>query len=346
MSLFASRHTNIVAQLDAFDLAHIQMVERPLRHILPSEVRVRVCAASLNYQDLLVARGHCADTVRLPLIPLSDCAGIVVEIGVEVSRFRKGERVAAAPLPNWVSGPFGTEMIAGSLGLASDGVLAKYFICDQRSLVSIPNGLSFEEAAALPSAGLTAWNALFEKGNLKPGQTVLVQGSGGVSVFALQFATAGGARVIALSGSDSKLERLLRLGAAHVINYREQPDWSRAVLELTGGAGVDHVIEIGGAGTFDKSIRSTCVGGSISIIGALSGASGTLDTVPILKKTLQLQGVIAGSVEMFERMNEMIDALHIRPVIDRTFQMQDIAGALRYLESARHVGKVVVTVPY
>jgi NADPH:quinone reductase-like Zn-dependent oxidoreductase len=268
----------------------------------------------------------------------------VVEIGVEVSRFRLGERVAAAPLPNWVSGPLSTEMIARSLGLASDGVLAKYFICDQQSLVSISNGLSFEEAAALPSAGLTAWNALFEKGNLKPGQTVLVQGSGGVSIFALQFAAAGGARVIALSGSDSKLERLLRLGAAHVINYREQPDWSRAVLELTGGAGVDHVVEIGGAGTFEKSIRSTGVGGSISIIGSLTGASGTFDSLAILKKTLQLQGVIAGSVEMFERMNEMIDALHIRPVIDRTFQMQDIAGALRYLESGRHVGKVVVTV--
>jgi NADPH:quinone reductase-like Zn-dependent oxidoreductase len=335
---------NTVAELDAVGLDNIVIVRRALSRLEPSQVRVRVHAASLNHRDLLVIGGYFADRSRLPMVPLSDCAGEVVEVGSDVRRFKIGDRVAAAPLPEWVTGPFSSAMLASALGGAVDGVLAEYFSCDQRALVAISDWLSFEEAATLPCAALTAWNALFEHSDLKPGQTVLVQGSGGVSIFALQFAVAAGARVIATSCSDLKLERLRELGAAHVVNYLRQPDWSRAVLEITNGAGVDHVIETGGAGTLDQSIKATAVGGCISVIGVLTGATGTFDTLPILKKTLRLQGIVVGSVEMFERMVGTIENLDITPVIDRTFDMQDIVAALKYFESGRHVGKVVVRV--
>jgi NADPH:quinone reductase-like Zn-dependent oxidoreductase len=335
---------NTVAQLEAVGPDHIAIVRRALTRLEPSQVRVRVRAASLNHRDLLVIRGHFADQLRLPLVPLSDCAGEVVEIGADVKRFKIGDRVAAAPMPKWVTGPFSSPMLASALGGAADGVLGEYFSCDQRAVVAISDWLSFEEAATLPCAALTAWNALFEQNDLKPGQTLLVQGSGGVSIFALQFAVAAGARVIATSCSDLKLERLRELGATHVVNYRRMPDWSRTVLELTNGAGVDHVIETGGAGTLDQSIKATAVGGCISVIGVLTGATGTFDTLPILKKMLRLQGIVVGSVEMFERMVGTMENLDITPVIDRTFDMQDIAAALKYLESGRHIGKVVVRV--
>jgi NADPH:quinone reductase-like Zn-dependent oxidoreductase len=335
---------NTVVQFDAVGLDNIAIVGRELSRLEPSQVRVRVRAASLNHRDLLVSRGYLADQARLPLVLLSDCAGEVVEVGSDVKRFNIGDRVSAAPLTDWVSGPFSSAMLASALGGAVDGVLGQYFSCDQRALVAISDWFSFEEAATLPCAALTAWNALFEQSDLKPGQTVLVQGTGGVSIFALQFAVAAGARVIATSCSDLKLERLRELGAAHVVNYRQTPDWSRAVLEVTNGAGVDHVIETGGAGTLDQSIKATAVGGCISVIGMLTGASGTFDTLPILKKTLRLQGVVVGSVEMFERMVGTIENLDITPVIDRTFDMQDIVAALKYLESGRHVGKIVVRV--
>jgi NADPH:quinone reductase-like Zn-dependent oxidoreductase len=335
---------NTVAQFDAVGLDNIVIVGRDLSQLEPSQVRVRVHAASLNHRDLLVSRGYLVDQARLPLVPLSDCAGEVVEIGSEVKRFNVGDRVAAAPLTDWVTGPFSSTMLASALGGAVDGVLGQYFSCDQRALVAISDWFSFEQAATLPCAALTAWNALFEQSDLKPGQTVLVQGTGGVSIFALQFAVAAGARVIATSCSDLKLERLRELGATHVVNYRQNPDWSRAVLEVTHGAGVDHIIETGGAGTLDQSIKATAVGGCISVIGMLTGASGTFDTLPILKKTLRLQGVVVGSVEMFERMVGTIENLDIIPVIDRTFDMHDIVAALKYLESGRHVGKIVVRV--
>jgi NADPH:quinone reductase-like Zn-dependent oxidoreductase len=335
---------NVVAQLDAFGLDNVIICARPLQSLAPSALRVRVRAASLNHRDLLIARGQFSPVAPLPLVLLSDCAGEVTAVGCDVHRFKIGDRVVGAPLPAWISGPFTDEMVASALGSRSDGVLGEYFTGDQRSFVSIPHELSFEEAATLPCAALTAWNALFEAGNLKPGKTVLVQGSGGVSIFALQFALAAGARVIATTSSDSKSEGLRQLGAAHVINYRQQIEWSRQVLELTGGSGVDHIIETGGAGTLDQSIKSAAIGGSISVIGMLTGAYGTFDTLPILRKTLSLQGIVAGSVEMLGRMIDTLEALQIKPVIDRTFEMRDIVSALKYLESSGHIGKVVVRV--
>jgi NADPH:quinone reductase-like Zn-dependent oxidoreductase len=335
---------NIVAQLDASGLDNVSLSARPLQSLAPSAIRVRIRAASLNHRDLLIARGQFSPVAPLPLVVLSDCAGEVSALGCDVRRFNIGDRVVGAPLPAWISGPFTDEMMASALGSRNDGVLGEYFTGDQRGFVSIPDELSFEEAATLPCAALTAWNALFEAGNLKPGKTVLVQGSGGVSIFALQFALAAGARVIATTSSDSKVEALRQLGAAHVINCRQRIDWSHQVLEFTGGSGVDHIIETGGAGTLDQSIKSAAIGGSISVIGMLTGAYGTFDTLPILRKTLSLQGIVAGSVEMLGRMIDTLEALQIKPVIDRTFEMQDIVSALKYLESSRHVGKVVVRV--
>jgi NADPH:quinone reductase-like Zn-dependent oxidoreductase len=335
---------NFVTQLNATGLDHFVFVERPLARLKPSQVRIRVRAASLNHRDLLIARGQLHNEIKLPLVPLSDCAGEVVEIGTEVERFKIGDRVAAAQLPDWIAGPFNRCFATTALGGPVDGVLGELFTGDQRGFVTVPESLSFEEAATLPCAALTAWNALFEQGDLKPGQTVLVMGSGGVSTFALQFALVAGARVIATSSSEAKLEKLRQVGATHAISYVQQPEWSRAALEVTGGIGVDHVIETGGAATLDQSIKATASGGCISVIGMLTGAAGRFDTLPILTKTLRLQGIVVGSVEMFERMNGMIDALGIKPVIDATFDMEDIAAALKYLESGHHFGKVVIKV--
>ncbi|HEV8017247.1 MAG TPA: NAD(P)-dependent alcohol dehydrogenase [Steroidobacteraceae bacterium] len=341
------KKANLVAQLDAFGLEHLRMVERPLVPLRHHDIRIRVRAASLNHRDLQIALGlHRSRVidVRLPLIPLSDCAGEVAEVGRAVDRFRIGDRVSSAQMPDWTAGPFKPETLQSALGAAIDGVLGTYYTGNQRGFVRIPDALSFEEAATLPTAALTAWNALFEVGDLKPGETVLVQGSGGVSTFALQFALAAGARVLAITGSPAKAERLQELGAEHVIRHKREPEWSRAVLEFTGGAGVDHIVETCGAGTIDESIKAAATGGSISLIGLLTGAGGRFDMLPLLAKTLRVQGVVAGSVEMFERMVGMIEHLGIGPVIDRVFEMREIGGALEYLKSGRHIGKVVVKV--
>jgi NADPH:quinone reductase-like Zn-dependent oxidoreductase len=338
---------NLVAQIDAFGFEHLRMLERPLAPLHREDVRIRVHAASLNYHDLLVALGQISSRIseiRLPLVPLSDCAGEVIEVGRSVDGVGIGDRVCLAPMPAWTAGPFKTEYLQSFLGGAVDGVLATHVSGHQRSFVKIPDTLSFEEAATLPTAALTAWNALFELGDLKPGETVLVQGSGGVSIFALQFALAAGARVFAITGSDAKVARLERMGAEHVIRCEREPEWSRALLEVTGGAGVDHVVETGGAGTIDESIKAAAIGGSISLVGLLTGAGGRLDMLPILAKTLRIQGVVVGSVEMFERMIGMIEHLGIKPVIDEAFEMQDIAAALAYLKSGRHLGKVIIKV--
>jgi NADPH:quinone reductase-like Zn-dependent oxidoreductase len=341
------QEANLVAQIDAFGLENLRMVERPLVPLRDRDIRIRVHAASLNDRDLVIALGqhpsHISD-IRLPLVPLSDCAGQVIEVGRAVDRFQIGDRVSSAQMPDWIAGPFKPETLESSLGGAMDGVLAKYFTGHQRGFVRIPEALSFEEAATLPTAALTAWNALFEVGDLKPGETVLVQGSAGVSIFALQFALAAGARVFAITANPAKAERLQRLGAERVIPYKREHEWSRAVLEITGGAGVDHVAETCGAGTIDESIKAAAVGGCISLVGLLTGAGGRVDMLPILAKTLRVQGVVLGSVEMFERMLGMIEHLGIRPVIAGVFEMQEIAAALAHLQSGRHVGKIVIRV--
>ncbi len=338
---------NLVAQIDAFGFEHLRTLERPLEPLRREEIRIRVHAASLNYRDLLVALGQMSSRIsdiHLPLVPLSDCAGEVIEVGRSVDAVRLGDRVCLAPVPAWTAGKFRPDYIQSALGGAADGVLATYVSGHQRSFVKIPDTLSFEEAATLPTAALTAWNALFELGDLKPGETVLVQGSGGVSIFALQFALAAGARVFAITGSPSKVASLQSLGAEQVVLNKSEAEWSRAILELTGGDGVDHVVETYGAGTIDESIKAAAVGGNICLVGLLGGAGGRVDMRPLLAKTLHVHGVVSGSVEMLERMVCMIEHLGIRPVIDQEFEMRDFAAAFEYLSAGRHVGKIVVRV--
>lgn len=338
---------NLVAQIDAFGFEHLRMLERPLEPLRREEIRIRVHAASLNYRDLLVALGQMSSRIsdiRLPLVPLSDCAGEVIEVDRSVDAVRLGDRVCLAPLPAWTAGHFRPDYIQSALGGPVDGVLATYVSGHQRSFVKIPDTLSFEEAATLPTAALTAWNALFELGDLKPGETVLVQGSGGVSIFALQFALAAGARVFAITESPSKVATLQSLGAEQVILYKSEAEWSRAILELTVGAGVNYVVETCGAGTIDESIKAAAVGGNICLVGLLSGAGGRVDMLPLLAKTLHVHGVVRGSVEMLERMVCMVEHLGIRPVIDQEFAMRDFAAAFEYLSAGHHVGKVVVRV--
>ena len=306
------------------------------------EVAVRVRAASLNFRDLLVLKGAYNPKIPFPFVPLSDGAGEVLEVGPGVQRFKAGDRVAAAFMPRWLSGPPTEAASASALGGGGVGMLSEVVVLPAEGLVPIPSHLSFEEAATLPCAGVTAWNALVEEGEIRPGQTVLIQGTGGVSLFALQIAKAAGARVIATSGSETKLARVLEMGASDVVNYKTNPEWDRRVRELTGGEGVDHVIEVGGAGTLARSLRAVKIGGRVSLIGVLSGGVSDINIFPILMKSLRIQGIYVGSRLMFEHFNGAVAANRIHPVIDRVFDLQDAPDALRYIESGTHFGKIVI----
>jgi NADPH:quinone reductase-like Zn-dependent oxidoreductase len=308
-----------------------------------NEVRVKVMCTSLNYRDLLVIKGLYSKKLPFPLIPVSDGAGEVVEVGSEVSRVKTGDRVAAIFTQTWLSGENKKEYSASALGGAIDGMLADYVVLHEDGLVKIPEHLSYEEAATLPCAGVTAWNALIASGRIKAGDTVLTMGTGGVSIFALQFAKMTGARVIITSSSDEKLQKARSMGADAVINYKQQPEWEKAVLELTANEGVVHVVELGGAGTLEKSLKAVKVGGQISLIGVLAGGSG-FNPMPILMKNICLQGIYVGSRQMFEDMNRAITVSKIRPVIDRVFAFDQVKEALKYMESQAHFGKILIRV--
>ena len=269
----------------------------------PGEVRVRVRAVALNYRDLLVVNGAYSKNLPLPLVPCSDGAGEVEAVGPGVTGLKPRDRVAGCFFAGgWIDGPPRESAGKTALGGAVDGMLAEAKILPASGVVAIPDHLSFEEAATLPCAALTAWHALFDSGHLKPGESVLVQGTGGVSLFALQFAKLAGTRVIATSSSDTKLSRARDLGASDVVNYKTTPEWGKAVLGLTGGAGVDHVVEVGGAGTLGQSLRAVKVGGHVAMIGVLTGA-GEAGVTPILMKSVRVQGIFVGSRAMFEDMN-------------------------------------------
>jgi len=306
------------------------------------QVLIRIHAVSLNYKDLFVAKGMGGPNVPSPLIPLSDAAGEIIEVGAGVTRVSKGHRVMPIVAQSWVGGPLTEEIGRSVLGSALQGVLAEYIAVHESGVVAVPEHLSFEEAAALPCAATTAWNSLAGEGSVKAGQTLLVQGTGGVSIFALQFAKALGARVIVTSSSDKKLERARGLGAFACVNYKSNPEWDQEALRLTGGRGVDHVIEVGGAGTLEHSIRATRLGGTISLIGVLAGLEGSINPLPVLTKALRLQGISVGPRPIFEGMNRAITAHSLRPVIDRVFPFDEAREALHYLESGAHFGKIVV----
>jgi NADPH:quinone reductase-like Zn-dependent oxidoreductase len=324
------------------DIDALRVEELPTPEPGRGEVLVRVRAASLNYRDLLVIRGQYARNLPVPLIPLSDGAGDVVEVGPGATRVKPGDRVAAAFMPGWIDGDVTNAAAKTALGAENQGMLTEYKVLHEDAWVHLPAHLTFEEAATLPCAAVTAWHALMASGTTEPGNTVLTQGTGGVSIFALQFAKLAGARVIITSSHHEKLERALALGAAHGIHYKETPDWDKKARELTGGEGVDHVIEVGGSGTLSKSLRAVRTAGRISLIGVLSGGSGEVGLFPILMRNLRVQGIFVGSRTMFEAMNRAIGLHQLRPVIDRVFPLAETAQALHYLESGAHFGKVVI----
>jgi len=308
----------------------------------PGEVRIRLRANSVNYRDLSVVSDPAARGIALPRIPNSDGAGEVLAVGMGVTDFAPGDRVAGCFFQNWIDGPCTAEAMASALGGELDGVLAEEANLKAGGLVKIPEHLSFAEAATLPCAALTAWRALVEVGRLKAGDTVLLLGTGGVSIFALQFATLMGARVIITSSSDEKLARARELGAWQAVNYRQTPDWEKAVLEMTGGRGVDLTVEVGGAGTLEKSIAATRIAGTIAFIGVLAG--GQVNPRPIMGKSLTLQGIYVGSRNLFRDMNRAIAASGLRPVIDRTFAFEEAPQAYRAMKAAGHFGKLVIEI--
>ncbi|MCQ4081683.1 NAD(P)-dependent alcohol dehydrogenase [Streptomyces sp. RB6PN25] len=321
----------------------LRLDERDVPAPGPHEVLVRMRAWSLNYRDLMIAANAYGRALKPGVIPLSDGAGEVVETGTEVTRWEPGDRVMSVFMPGWLSGPPSAEKTSGALGGTADGVLAEHVLFDQEAVVAVPPHLDFAEAATLPCAAVTAWHAVAAvHGGLNPGQTVLTLGSGGVSLFALRFAALGGARVIATSSSDAKLERLRSLGASDGVNYSRTPEWGEVVHELAGG-GVDHVIEVGGAGTVQQSLTAVRTGGRISLIGVLAARGGGIDPSLVLRKGITLQGLFVGSREMFEQMNRAIEQHRIRPVIDSTFPFSDAVAAYRHFESRGHFGKVVIT---
>jgi NADPH:quinone reductase-like Zn-dependent oxidoreductase len=330
----------VIELQNTFGIDSLHVTERPEPRPGPGQVVLKMRAWSLNYRDLLVVKGLYNPRLRLPMTPLSDGVGEVAAAGDGVSQVKTGDRVAAIFMQRWLCGEVTEEKARSSLGGGgAPGLFAEYVLLHEDGVVGVPAHLGDEEAATLPCAAVTAWHALIAEGNLKPGDTVLTQGTGGVSLFALQFARLAGARVLITSSSDAKLQRALQMGAGDGINYKTVPEWEERVRDLTGGVGVDHVVELGGAGTLGKSLRAVRAGGRVSLIGVLSGG-GQVNPMPILMKNVRVQGIYVGSREMFEAMNRAIAQHQLRPVVDRVFPFGEVGAALRYLESGAHFGKV------
>jgi NADPH:quinone reductase-like Zn-dependent oxidoreductase len=309
------------------------------------EVRIKIRAASLNFRDLMMVTGVYNPNLKKPAVPLSDGAGEIVEIGDAVTRVKVGDRVMGIFMQKWLSGRPNEEAARSALGGGGPkGMLAESVVLHEDGVVHVPEHLSFEEASTLPCAAVTAWHALVTTGQIKPGDTVLTQGTGGVSIFAVQFALAAGARVIGTSSSDEKLQKLKKLGVSDLINYKKTPEWGKEVLKLTGGQGVDHVVEVGGAGTLTESLKAVRMAGQISVIGVLSGVESTVGPRPILVKSVCMQGIFVGSREMFEAMNAAISLHKIKPVVDKVFPFEQAKEALHYMESGSHFGKIVIKV--
>ena len=327
-----------------FGIDNLKLVECDIPQPGPGELLVKMKAAALNYRDLLMVTGNYTRNLPFPLVPLSDGAGQVVAVGPGVTHWKQGDDVIGCFFQEWPAGRITPEVPKSALGGAINGVLAQYAIFREGGVVSLPQELTFQEGATLPCAGVTAWNCLHKAG-LTCGDTVLVMGSGGVSLFALQLARAAGARVIATTGSSAKEERLRELGASEVINYKTFPDWEKQALKLTGGTGVDIVIEVGGAGTLLQSIKACRMGGQISLIGVLTGQRGEMNPFPAVMKGVSIHGIYVGSREMFQEMNRTISLHGIKPVIDTLFPFGEAREALRYLESGAHMGKVVIEIP-
>lgn len=333
-------------QESSSDYSGIVEVERDRPEPAADEALVEIKATSLNYRDISIAKEDLTyPGTELPVVPLSDGAGEVTAVGEDVQRLSEGDRVATPFAPDWVDGPVAPEKIARTTGGNVNGALAEYVTFPADSLAVLPDNLSYEQGATLSCAGLTAWRELHEEVNLTAGETVLVLGTGGVSMFALQFATMQGADVFVTSSSDEKLERARELGATWTLNYEETPEWGEAVREETGG--VDHVVEVGGPGTLERSLEAADFDGHVHLIGVLSGQEGQAHPSQILLKGLTVKGSMGvGSRAMFDRMNSAIEAADLEPVVDRTFgfEVEDVREAYRYVEEGKHQGKVVISI--
>jgi NADPH:quinone reductase-like Zn-dependent oxidoreductase len=333
-----------------FGLDHLQPIELPMPQTGPGTVLIKVHAVSLNYRDLMVVKGLYNPRMTLPRIPCSDGAGEVVAVGDGVSRVKVGDRVCGIFMQRWLDGPPTAEKFKAALGGDADGMLTEYALLHQDGVVRFPEHLSYEEAATLPCAGVTAWNALHHAGDpanpTQPGETVVIQGTGGVSIFALQFGTLLGARVIGTSSSEGKLERARSLGLDEGCNYNQRSDWSKWVTETTAGKGADRIIEVGGANTFGQSLRAARVGGTIAQIGVLSGVvtPHPVALTPILHQMLRVQGIYVGSRAMFEQMNDAIAKASLHPVVDKVFNFDQAIEAFAHMESGSHFGKIVIRV--
>jgi NADPH:quinone reductase-like Zn-dependent oxidoreductase len=330
---------------DRFGLEHLLPAERSAPEPGPREVLVRMRAASLNYRDLLVVEGKYNPKMKLPRVPLSDGAGEITAVGAEVADWKPGDRVVMPFFPAWREGALTHEKAASALGGDVDGVLREQVAVPADCLLPIPEHLDYVQAAALPCAAVTAWNGLFVAGGLQPGQTVLLQGTGGVSLFGLQLARMAGARVILISSSDAKLERARELGADETINYKSEPDWEKKVLALTAGEGVDLTLEVGGSGTLPRTLRATRIGGRVSLIGVLTGGGGDLQIFPILHKMLAVHGIYVGSRAMFADLLAVLALHRLAPAIDRVFDFEEAPAAFRYFQEGRHFGKVGIRFP-
>ena len=319
-------------------------VERPNPKPGHRQVLVKVAACSLNFRDLGIVRGTYRMSVPDNLIPLSDGAGDVVEVGADVRRVKVGDKVAGCFFQRWPGGEPAADVHATALGGGIDGMLAEYVVLEEDGVVKLPAHLSLEEGATLPCAGVTVWHAMMEHGRMIAGQSVLLQGTGGVSVFGLQFAHAMGMQAVIISSRDDKLAKAKKLGANHTINYKTTPDWEKAAMEFTGGRGVDHVVDVGGANTFVKSFGAIRVGGKISMIGNLSGPASELNPGLIMGRRANIQGISVGSTQMFEAMNRVIAVNAIKPVIDKVFGFDDVQAAYKHMAAGAHFGKLVLKV--
>jgi len=329
-------------RIPSFGLEKLELATLPDPKPGRGEVLVRVHAVSLNFRDLMIVLGKYNPRMHLPRIPCSDGAGEVIAVGEGVTRVAAGDRVAGIFMQNWIDGDADAQKIRGALGGDIDGMLAEYVVLPEDGVVRVPDHLSMEEAATLPCAAVTAWNAVVHAGRVKAGDVVLTQGTGGVSVFALQFAKMMGARVLGMSGSDEKLVRLQRMGLDAGVNYRSNPDWDRWVMEQTGGRGVDLVVEVGGAGTFSRSLRSLRIGGTVAQIGVLSQSAEGLEIPLLLHRQVHLQGIYVGSRAHFEEMNRALTQARLKPLVDEVFSFDDAREVLRKMQAASHFGKLAI----
>ncbi len=330
--------------VDGFGLDHLKMNEMPQEKLGSQDVRIKVRACSLNYRDLMVVKGWYNPQQPLPLTPVSDGAGEVMEVGTDVKDFKVGDKVCGTFSQKWDAGRVCDLAQKYTLGGPINGMLSESIVLNQQGLIKFPSFLTFAEAATLPCAAVTAFNALTQESSFMPGDTVLIEGTGGVSLFALQFAQVLNLKTIVISSSNDKLGFSKKLGATHTINYAQCPEWHEQVLTLTDGQGVDGVVEVGGAKTINKAIASVKRGGVITVIGILSGTTEAFDLVPILMRQIRIHGVFVGPKTLFAAMNRVIEHSQIHPVIDRCFEFKDAPQAFDYLESGAHFGKVVINV--